>query len=133
MVLQPFYDGVFFIDSNRIICIVKGCRSSPLAGAVNEENDFQSTWFVTEGLNYSSNTPELIDHCDQHQIQKYHDVVSQRGTESSTVGHGIIIHIRSFHRQILREEMASHYVHSSTLKVTRKNRNPSVLAMHHAV
>lgn len=59
MVLQPFYNGVFVIDSNRITFIVKGCRSSPLAGAVNEENDFQSTWFVTEGLNYSSNKPEL--------------------------------------------------------------------------
>lgn len=95
IVLQPCCNGVFLLAITGLPASLK-VTGAPLAGAVNEENYFQSIWFITEGLNYSSNEAELHRSWWSTSAPKKHNAVHLRGIESSTAGHRTATHGSSF-------------------------------------
>ena len=59
MVLQPSCNSVLVLAVTGLPESLKVEGALPWQLTANEENDFQSIWFITEGLNYSSNEADL--------------------------------------------------------------------------
>lgn len=126
--LQPFCRVC--VGSNRITCTIKGCRSSPLAGAANEESYFQTIWVRTEGINYSCNEAELHrswwSTSAPKNITCYIWGVLEAALGDNDAWKQLAQVLKS------REEAASHYF-LRHLRTIRERKHWDVLPVHHTV
>lgn len=118
------------VGSKRITCIIKGCRSSPLTGAANEENDFQTTWCITEGINYSCNEAELHRSWWSTSVPKNVTRCIWGVLEAALWDNDAWKQIPQVLKR--REKAASHYF-LPHLRTIRERKHSNVVSVHHTV